>query len=379
MANPLEGLKQRATALADRLRRSQPWLDHVVRGYVRYTADAGDRLAAAVTFFAFLSFFPLVALVFAVAGYAAVVDPHAKQQVVHALDSVFPGLIGSGPGKLDVDSIARARAATTVIGVAGLLFSGLGWVDSLREAIRTIWHQNVRAGNFFVKKAMDVVVLVGLGAAVLLSLAVTAVGSSATTWLLDRLGASHGLLATGVFKVVAIGLAVVADTALFLFLFVRLPRVQTPWRRVVKGAVFAAVGFEVLKIVGSTYVAHTTRNPLYGTFAVVVGLLVWINLVSRFLLFSAAWTVTAPFDTDVPPSGTAGPEQARPAGTPGESADDDPEDAPAIQDDHARIRSVDPYPTATAPSRGPARARVGVAAATVLGAAAMLRRHRHRG
>jgi len=57
--------------------------------------------------------------------------------------------------------------------------------------------------------------------------------------------------------------------------------------------------------------------------------------VSRFLLFSAAWTVTAPYDTDVAPSGTAGPEQAEKAGVPKEFADNDPDDPALLQKDGA--------------------------------------------
>ena len=50
-------------ALFARARDARPGLDHLVRAYQRYSAAAGDRQAAAVTFFGFLSFFPLLALV----------------------------------------------------------------------------------------------------------------------------------------------------------------------------------------------------------------------------------------------------------------------------------------------------------------------------
>ena len=68
-----------------------------------------------------------------------------------------------------------------------------------------------------------------------------------------------------------------------------------------------------------------THNPVYGAFAVVVGLLIWINYLSRFTLFVAAWTVTAPFDTDVRPSGTADPAMAVDAGIPVQYTSDDPD------------------------------------------------------
>ena len=77
-----------------------------------------------------------------------------------------------------------------------------------------------------------------------------------------------------------------------MWLFTRLPRRPVRYRTVLRGAIFAAVGYEVLKIVGTTYLASVTSNPTYGVFASAVGLLIWINLVSRFLLISAAWTAT---------------------------------------------------------------------------------------
>lgn len=163
--------------------------------------------------------------------------------------------------------------------------------------------------------------------------------SSAATAVTDKvlsiLGLEGSTAAGFLVKVLALVVAIFTDVLLFLYLFIRLPKTQTPWRKVIKGALFAAVGFELLKVVGAWFVARTTKNPVYGTFAVVVGLLVWINLVSRFLLFSAAWTVTAPYDTDVAPSGTAGPEQAEKAGVPKEFADNDPDDPALLQKDGA--------------------------------------------
>ena len=56
-------------------------------------------------------------------------------------DAYLPGL------SLDVGAIGNAKVASGLIGLIGLLISGLGWVNSLREAMRTIWHQNINAGN----------------------------------------------------------------------------------------------------------------------------------------------------------------------------------------------------------------------------------------
>jgi membrane protein len=319
-------------AALSRVRESRPSVDHLIRAAQRYQADTGDRLAAAVTFFGFLSFFPLLAL--SVSLLALFLGDDAVGTVVDQVDNYAPGLAG----QLGLEDLLRdnTRAGVTgLLSLAGLLFAGLGWIDALRQAIRTIWHQNVRAGSFLKKKALDVVILAGLGATLILSVLVSAAAGAFTDVFLGLVGLEGSTPASIALTVLGTVLALFTSTLIFLYLFIRLPRLETPWRRVLKGAFLAAVLFEVLKRVGAIYIERTTENPLYGAFAVVVGLLVWINLVSRMLLFCAAWTVTAPYDSDVAPSGTADPEQARKAGIPQEFADDHPDQPPALQKDGA--------------------------------------------
>ena len=321
----MPGIKDKATAV----RRKRPFVDHLIRAFGRYQADGGDRLAASVTFFGFLSFFPLLALSFSILGFVLHGNEGALETVGREVESFFPGLIGEGG--ISLDEVASSRKAAGLVGLAGLLFAGLGWIDALREAIRSVWHQNVKAGNFVKKKIVDILILAGLGVTLLASLAVSTVAGAATSAVLELVGIEDNPAAGVLVTVLGIALALLTDVVMVLYLFIRLPRVQTPWRRVVKGALFAAVGFEILKFVGQFYIARTTANPVYGTVAIAVGLLVWINLVVRFLLFSAAWTVTGPFDSDIPPSGTSSPENARKAGIPEEYADSDPDDPPTLQ------------------------------------------------
>ena len=77
-------------ALLANLRQKRPALDHLIRAFGRYTADAGDRQAAAVTFFGFLSFFPILALATTVLSY--VLGPDAVDTVVEQVDAYAPGL-----------------------------------------------------------------------------------------------------------------------------------------------------------------------------------------------------------------------------------------------------------------------------------------------
>ena len=312
-----------AEEAAQTVRRTRPFLDHLVRAWSRYEADAGRRLAAALTFYGFLSFFPLVALAYSITGFVVDAFPDLEQKLTDQINSYLPGL------SLDVGAIGNAKVTSGLIGVVGLLISGLGWVNSLREAMRTIWHHNINAGNIIVKKLHDTVILAGLGLTLILSIAVTGAASAFANKIIEALDLSGSSAATYLLRAVSILVATAADTVVYGFLFTRLPKVAMPLHRVLLGALFAAIGLEVLKIVGAYLVPRTTNNPLYLTFGVLLGLLVWINMVSRWTLLAAAWTVTKPYDTDVAPSGTASVQMARLAGIPEQYAGGDPDAVPA--------------------------------------------------
>ena len=289
-------------AVLSAARSRSPFLDHLLRMYARYQADTGDRLAAAVTFYWFLSLFPILLLV--LAGYGYVHHGESAAQLNTRLSGSLGDFLPSQLVDTLTSTLKDAKGKAGIIGLAGLLLSGLGWIDALREAIRTIWHQNVKAGNIVTRKLIDILALVGLFATIGASAFVTGLAGSGPAWVLSQLGIDQTSGAKLFLKVLAIAIGVAVDVVLFLYLFLRLARARTPIRRVLKGALFGAVGFGVLKLVGGFYVQHTTEKgqATYGTFAVVVGLLLFLNLVSRLILMAAAFVVTAPGDDDVRPS-----------------------------------------------------------------------------
>ena len=312
-----------------RARQRLPLLDHLIRTYQRYQADTGDQLAAAVTFYWFLSLFPILLLAISLMGYVYGAD--APSRVTSALGGYLPDPLVTTIGT----TLESAKGKAGILGLIGLLLSGLGWIDALRQAIRSIWHHNAQVGNIVVRKLADVVILLGLFATVGGSIVVTGATTATSGAVLDLLGVADTGPARLFTSTLAYLLAGIADTALFVFLFTRLARVRSPLRQVLRGAVFGAVGFALIKWAGAFYVTRTTSKgeATYGAFAVVVGLLVFLNLVSRFLLFTAAFTVTAPYDSDVAPSATANPEQARQAGIPTGYADNDPDQPLVLQAD----------------------------------------------
>ncbi|WP_270074832.1 YihY/virulence factor BrkB family protein [Streptomonospora mangrovi] len=325
-------MASRTTALADRarhyrnlametywaVRRRRPGVDHAVRAYERYADVQGDRLAAAVTYYAFLSFFPILALAYAAVGYAAAVEPAARDYLERALAEALPGLSEGLP----VAEIAAARTGAGVIGLLGLLYAGVGALGAVREALHRIWLKDVAGGpGLVLAKAADVVVMAVLGACLLGSVALTSVAQAATHWLLGWVGMAESVVALAATRVLALVIAIAVDTVIFLVVFSRLSGTRRPLRLLWPGALLAAAGFEVLKAAGALLLGGTLSNPVYASFAVVVGLLVWINLVMRVVLLCAAWTATwlpvpPPYQGAVPvdlPIGLAREEPTRQA------------------------------------------------------------------
>src|SRR3954469_16627200 len=168
----MPALVDRAKDTATDVPARWPLLGHVLRMNKHYGKVRGASLAGAVTYFGFLSFFPLIALAFSVVGFIADAYPNAQADIEQALHEAFPSLIGSGPGQINVDTIANAKAGAGIVGILGLLYAGLGWLDALREALRQVWGLETGGGNFVVKKAVDIVVLAVFGTLVLATTAV---------------------------------------------------------------------------------------------------------------------------------------------------------------------------------------------------------------
>ena len=271
------------------LRRRRPAVDHLVRASERYSDSKGSQLAGAVTYYAFLSFFPLLALAFAVVGFLAAQNVELTDHLNKALDEVLPGL----SEQLPMEQIAGARVGAGLIGVLGLLYAGLNVVSELRQALHTIWLRNLEEGpGFLLRKLGDLLVMTGLGVALLATVSFTSVAQTATSWLLSLVDLDGSVPASLTMRVLALVIATAVNMGVFLLAFTLLSgsdrSASTMWR----GALLGAVGFEVLKFTAAQLLAGTLGNPVYASFAVLVGLLVWINLVMRLVMFSAAWTAT---------------------------------------------------------------------------------------
>lgn len=284
---------ERAKAMIARLRERYPAVDHAVRTQELYSGVQGSQQAGGVTYFGFLSVFPILALAFFVVGWVAQVFPDAQDALVDAIDAVLPGLVGEGTGQVRLADVQDAAGTVGIIGLVGVLYAGLGWLSSLQAALAVLFELPERLRpNFVVGKLRDLVTLTVLGVVLLLSVVASGVLTRTSRAVLDLLGVGAEL--GWLVAVIAVGLGLAASALLFFLMFRLLARPPLPDRALWSGAMLGAVGFEVLKQLSGLLLSGTRGQPAFQAFGIALILLVWINYFSRVILYAAAWARTSP-------------------------------------------------------------------------------------
>jgi membrane protein len=236
----------------------------------RYKELNGRELALAVTLSAFLSILPLLLVGIAVFGFfsaAASKDLAAEAVKRLSLDK------SSDTARLVTEAIRTAessRKAASVVGLAGLLWTGLGIVRSLQYVWNTAWQV---PGRGLKDRAVGVVWLGGAALVFAVSFVLSAL-SQLLPWYLAPLGILAGL-ATGV--------------GLWLWTAHTLPNRRVGWGPLVPGAILGAAGFEILKVGASFLVPRfvASSSDLYGPVGVVFAVLAWLLLFGRLVVYSA--------------------------------------------------------------------------------------------
>ncbi|GAB3436948.1 inner membrane protein YhjD [Actinophytocola sediminis] len=276
-----------------RQRAKRPWLDHLVRAGMAFSERNGNHYAAAITYFSVLSIFPLLMIAFAVAGFVLAGNSAQLAELKTGIEDAVPSGLAPTINKI-VDASIEQRNAVGVIGLLAAVYSGLGWMSNLRDALTAQWGQERQQDRPFLKTALsDLLSLLGLGLALAVSFGLTAVGTGFGSALLSWVGLDDDAWALFLLGVATVALGLLANWVVFLWVISRLPRQRVSVKSAVRGAALAAVGFEVLKQVFTVYLGTVLDSPAGSVFGSTIGLLVFANLVSRFLLFITAWTATA--------------------------------------------------------------------------------------
>jgi inner membrane protein YhjD len=240
----------------------------------KFSKDQGGHLAALLTYYGFLSLFPLLLVFVTVLGFLLHDNPKLQQDLIDSAVGDFP-VIGDQL-KSNVDALTGDGFALFV-GIAVALYGGLGVANAAQHAMNRLWDVPDKARpGFFPRLARSVVVIAILAGAIVVT---TALGRMARALGDFGIAARAGLIVS----------SVAASIGLFLLAFHVLTAREVGWRALVPGAIVAAIGWQALQAIGEWFVSRQLRgmSQSYGVFALVLGLLAWIYLVAQVVLISA--------------------------------------------------------------------------------------------
>lgn len=243
----------------------------------KFGEDEGGSMVSLIAYRAFFSLFPLLLLMTTILGYALAGDEELREEVVNGTLSQFP-IIGNQlkGGELHGSGIALA------VGIVGSVLAGIGVVLATETAFNRCWGVPKHAERGFLgSRLRAVALLVALGGLAVVSTVVSGLAAGGA----DFLGAGG--------KVFGLVIATVLNLFVFGAVFRLLTTDTVPTRALIPGVVVATIGWEILQVIGGWYISHEVKNAsaVYGTFALVIGLLAWIHLGATFVVLGAETNV----------------------------------------------------------------------------------------
>jgi membrane protein len=267
----LSGLVNRIIAWADRLQREHGVLGFPYAVVKKYGDDEGGRQAALITYYGFLSIFPLLLLGVAILSRVLADHPDLRQRLIA---EIVPQAL-----RPTVEhSLASLPTSTIpfVVGLIGLLFSGTGVVFSAYQTLNHIAAVPHRCRAGFVSRYVRVFVVLAM-------LLLGALATGALTVVATALGGQPAVQAAAV-----LGSALVVFAVLLLGAKLLLAR-PAPVRALWPGAILGAAAVTVVLNAGTPLLARlvTKAGPVYGSFATVAGMFALLYLVGRALVYAA--------------------------------------------------------------------------------------------
>jgi membrane protein len=253
----------------DRYQQRHRWWAIPMAVVRKFGNDQAGNLAALISYYAFFSIFPLLLVFTTILGFVVQHNSSVYTDVENSVLGHFPGI------DLKTHALTGSVPAL-IIGVLGSLWGGMGVTNAAQNAFDRVWAVPFKDRPDFVHSRLrGLLLLMSLGVLFLASAVVTAIVTTIFGGPLAKIGGY------------AISLAL--NFALYIAAFRFLTAATIPTRCLWLGAGVAAVFLEILTLVGSYYVKHTVSHAsnTYGTFATVIGLLVWLHLLAQMTLYAA--------------------------------------------------------------------------------------------
>lgn len=266
--------------------------NRAMRSFQHYSRQHGPLLSAGIGFNMFFSVTGLLTTGFAVAGIVLGGNPVLTDAVIRSVASAAPGLlqVDGRDGLVDPQTLLNPSGLgwTAVIAAVVTIYTSLGWIASVREGVRGVMDADPLQRSPILQKLVDAGTLLLLGVILVVSAGASLVFGTAADVLFDFLRLDEAVAAP-VAAVVKIVVPLLLNCATAAVLFRIAGGLKLGRQPFLEGVVLAGVGTTVLQIFSTELLARAGNNPVLASFAIIIGLLIWFNLVSQVYLVSASW------------------------------------------------------------------------------------------
>lgn len=259
----------------------------------KFVGDGCGTLAAALSFYTFLSLPAVLYLLLTITG--AVLDPAVAQASIEREVASLAGPDAADQVSAVIEAAMSADTGGTVsrvLGIFTLLFGATAAFAQLQGALNRVWQvepdpSRGDIGNFLLKRVFSFGMILTVAFLLLVSLAISAALAAAGDVLHAMLPAGISeLLFEAAYNVAA--LAVV--TLLFAVMYRVLPDAQVEWRDTWVGAIVTALLFTAGRIGIGAYLGNSSPGSAYGAAGSLALLMMWIYYTSMVLLLGAVFT-----------------------------------------------------------------------------------------
>lgn len=286
--------------------------------------DDLSLLAAAVTYFAFFSIFPLLLLGVTIVTMLS----GSREEAMDFITGTLEQAVDPGSAQLIRDALVAAlnnrdnTGLLLAVGLITLAFSASSAFGTLDKAINRAWDAGARS-NFFKGKLVSFLMMLGMAFVLVLSVFASAALTRTRHITTLVIGQVPGIQIF--WWLVNILLSLLIVFLVFASLYRFLPRLNVSLRDVWMAALLAAAAWVLLKELFALYLgsAFGDYGRTYGTLGTVITLLTWIYLSALIILggaeFAAETYEVRRLRDEV--TGASPRSQPEPAGSPWFSGD----------------------------------------------------------
>jgi membrane protein len=256
------------------------------RGLVELVNSNDLTHAAAIAYYALLSFFPFLLLVISMLG-SITADEKDRIAVLTFVFRYFPTQLDFVSQQLDAFTQTRAQ-----IGVAaglGLIWASLGVFGAVTSAVNEAWGVE-KQRSFWKHRMVSFLMLVAAGSVMIVALLfVTAVQVAEASWFGAMLSRFQWLTAlqTLTFRYLSVILLTIGIGLVYYFI----PNAKTRFRDVWVGAILTGILWRFTFFGFAWYIKHNSRlTMIHGSIAAVVVFLLWVYVSSIILMYGVEFT-----------------------------------------------------------------------------------------